>query len=55
MMMNGELMSKATGGQAGSFLADAVEKSKFKRNPAHYVVERLYSGYARAAVPAPTS
>jgi hypothetical protein len=35
-------MSKATGGQAGSFLGDAMEKSKFKRDPAHYLVDRLY-------------
>ncbi len=42
MMMNGELMAKATGGGKGSFLADVVEKSQATRNPPRFVVDRLY-------------
>jgi hypothetical protein len=44
MMMNGELMSKATGGQAGSFLNDLAEQAGLQRHsPADvYIISRLY-------------
>ncbi len=42
MMMNGELMAQATGGKAGSFLADTVDRSRATRSPARFVVTRLY-------------
>jgi len=44
MMMNGELMSKATGGQSGSFLNDLAEQAGLQRHsPADvYIISRLY-------------
>ncbi|MDB5349786.1 MAG: Protein of unknown function (DUF1553)/Protein of unknown function [Planctomycetota bacterium] len=42
MMMNGDLMSKATGGKAGSFLHDTLDKSRAQRKPALFIVNRLY-------------
>lgn len=42
MMMNGDLMTKATGGKPGSFLYDTLEKSRSQRKPALFIVNRLY-------------
>jgi hypothetical protein len=42
MMMNGDLMAKATGGKAGSFLHDTLDKSRAQRKPALFIVNRLY-------------
>jgi len=42
MMMNGDLMAKATGGKPGSFLYDTLEKSRSQRRPALFIVNRLY-------------
>jgi hypothetical protein len=44
MMMNGELMEKATGGQAGSFLADLLDeaRSRHAAAPVPFMVDRLY-------------
>ncbi len=44
MMMNGELMSNATGGKAGSFLAKTLEEAQLKqrRSPEMYALNRLY-------------
>jgi Protein of unknown function (DUF1549)/Protein of unknown function (DUF1553) len=42
MMMNGDLMNKATGGKPGSFLADTLEKSRRSRTPALFIVKNLY-------------
>jgi hypothetical protein len=44
MMMNGELMAKATGGQQGSFLAYVVDQSKLQRKttPVRYAIDMLY-------------
>ncbi len=42
MMMNGDLMDGATGGKAGSFLRDALDKSRTQRAPARFIVNRLY-------------
>jgi hypothetical protein len=44
MMMNGELMDKATGGQSGSFLADLRDAALLQRKarPDLYMVNRLY-------------
>ena len=44
MMMNGELMEKATGGKPGSFVADLCEQAQgqSKADPAAYMVNNLY-------------
>jgi hypothetical protein len=44
MMMNGELMTKATGGRAGSFLAKLLEQANTKTSgaPEVFVINRLY-------------
>lgn len=42
MMMNGELMAKATGGQQGSFLADLCERAIKTSSPEYYMVNHLY-------------
>jgi len=42
MMMNGDLMTKATGGKPGSFLHDTLMKSRTQKKPALFVVNRLY-------------
>ncbi len=42
MMMNGDLMAKATGGKPGSFLYGTLEKSRSQRRPALFIVNRLY-------------
>ena len=42
MMMNGPLMEKAVSGQSGSFLAGLFAAADSKRDPAGYVVDRLY-------------
>jgi hypothetical protein len=42
MMMNGELMEKACGGKAGSFLAKVRDKALTTRQPEAYMVKRLY-------------
>lgn len=42
MMMNGELMEKATGGKPGSFLADLLDNAGRKPNPVGFMVNNLY-------------
>ncbi len=44
MMMNGEMMSKATGGQAGSYLRHVLDQATLQRKvpPLRYVVDDLY-------------
>ena len=42
MMMNGDLMAKATGGKPGSFLADTLDRSRRSRKPALFIVSNLY-------------
>jgi hypothetical protein len=44
MMMNGELMERATGGKPGSFLADlfADAQQQTRTTPVHYMVNNLY-------------
>ena len=42
MMMNGELMEKATGGKPGSFLSDLYEKAMTTHDPHTYMVNHLY-------------
>jgi hypothetical protein len=44
MMMNGELMERATGGKPGSFLADlfAEAQQQTRTTPVHYMVNNLY-------------
>lgn len=44
MMMNGELMTRATGGEAGSFLARLRDAALSRRNgaPEAYMVNRIY-------------
>lgn len=42
MMMNGELMEKATGGKPGSFLADLMDKASGHASPVEYMVNNLY-------------
>ena len=42
MMMNGDLMAKATGGKPGSFLADTLDRSRRSRKPALFIVNNLY-------------
>lgn len=44
MMMNGELMARATGGEAGSFLAHVVDQSRLQRKqpPLRFAVEQVY-------------
>jgi len=44
MMMNGELMAKATGGQAGSFLNDLANRAtrQARISPEAYMVNNLY-------------
>ncbi len=42
MMMNGPLMDKAVNGQSGSFLASLLGSADSKRDPAGYVVDRMY-------------
>jgi hypothetical protein len=42
MMMNGELMERATDGSPGSFLAETLARSQLQRSPAEYIVHRLY-------------
>lgn len=46
MMMNGELMEKATGGKPGSFLADLLNDAQRQRrvSPQVYMVNHLYLG-----------
>ena len=42
MMMNGELMEKATGGQPGSFLSDLYERAMQSPKPPKFMVDHLY-------------
>jgi hypothetical protein len=42
MMMNGELMERATGGKPGSFLADTLDQARRSANPVGYMVNHLY-------------
>jgi hypothetical protein len=44
MMMNGELMSKAVGGQSGSFLAHVVDQAQVQRKapPLRFAVDQVY-------------
>ncbi len=42
MMMNGELMERATGGKAGSFLSDLYDTAMTTDNPPTYMVQHLY-------------
>jgi Protein of unknown function (DUF1549)/Protein of unknown function (DUF1553) len=44
MMMNGDLMARAVGGQPGSFLADVLEQARFQQQtPVDlFIVSRLY-------------
>jgi hypothetical protein len=42
MMMNGELMEKATGGKPGSFLADLFDDAQQHQSPVVYMVNHLY-------------
>jgi hypothetical protein len=44
MMMNGDLMNRAVGGKAGSFLADSLEQSQLQDHlpPARFLANRLY-------------
>ena len=43
-LMNGELMSKAVGGEPGSFLANVVDQARLqKRNPLRFAVNQLYA------------
>jgi hypothetical protein len=44
MMMNGELMDRATGGKPGSFLADLLDEaqSQSRTPPVVYMVNNLY-------------
>jgi len=42
MMMNGELMEKATGGKSGSFVAKLRERAMKTRSPASYMVNQMY-------------
>jgi hypothetical protein len=42
MMMNGELMEKATGGKPGSYLADLYDEARTRPSPVEYMVNNLY-------------
>jgi hypothetical protein len=42
MLMNGDLMARATDGSPGSFLAETLQNSQGSRAPAEYIVNRLY-------------
>jgi hypothetical protein len=42
MMMNGELMEKATGGKPGSFVAKLRDRAMKTRSPASYMVNQMY-------------
>jgi hypothetical protein len=42
MMMNGELMRKATGGESGSFLADLYNEALKRPRPVDFMVDGLY-------------
>lgn len=42
MMMNGELMARATGGQSGSFLGYVFDRARQSRAPAQFIVNQLY-------------
>ena len=42
MMMNGELMDKATGGKPGSFLADLLVDAQRQSRPVVFMVNKLY-------------
>lgn len=42
MMMNGELMEKATGGKPGSFIGKLREKAMTQRSPPAYMVNQMY-------------
>jgi len=42
MMMNGELMDRATGGKPGSFLSDLADEAQHSRSPLEHMVNHLY-------------
>ena len=42
MMMNGELMEKATGGKPGSFLHDLFEQAQLKGSAENYIIGNIY-------------
>ena len=44
MMMNGELMTKAVGGQPGSFLSHVVDQARLQKKiqPIRYAVDQVY-------------
>jgi hypothetical protein len=42
MMMNGELMEKATGGKPGSFIGKLKDKAMTMRSPPKYMVDHMY-------------
>jgi hypothetical protein len=42
MMMNGELMARATDADSGGILSQIIEQSQRQRRPAEYLVNRLY-------------
>lgn len=42
MMMNGDLIAKATSGQTGSFLRKLVDEAKLQRDPHDFILTRLY-------------
>ncbi len=53
MMMNGELMEKAVGGQAGSFLADLLDQARRQRKSPPEVA--MVNGLYMAALSRPPS